>query len=62
MAVCPKCTSTRFTIKEINIEKADWRYWSIVCVECDCLICVIPIEDTNALIRQLADKLKLRLK
>ncbi|MFD3226848.1 hypothetical protein [Rahnella aceris] len=54
---CPKCTSTKFEMKEHPIDGSHFRYVFIQCASCGAAVGVEPIINTNALIRNLAKKL-----
>ena len=59
---CSKCNSTRFELKEANISGSAYRMYFVQCASCGSVVGVVPFMNTAALIQQLADKLKIKLK
>lgn len=55
------CNSNNFELVQANISGSKFKYHFIQCSRCGAVISVVPYNNTNALIFQLAEKLGHRL-
>lgn len=58
---CPKCDCTRFELKEANISGSAYRMYFVQCSSCGAVVGLVPFNNTEFLIRRLANKLKIEL-
>lgn len=54
---CPKCTSTRFELKELAVNGARYRMYAIICSSCGCIVSTADFTNTHATLEILAKKL-----
>lgn len=54
---CPKCSSTRFEMKEHAVANSNYRVLFIQCASCGAAVGVTEFLNTNTLIKKLASKL-----
>ncbi|HHX4177520.1 hypothetical protein BWD41_16570 [Citrobacter braakii] len=54
---CPKCSSTRFELKEHPVANSKYRILFIQCSSCGAAVGTTEYQNTNSLIHNLAKKL-----
>lgn len=58
---CPKCSSTRFEMKEHPVANSNYRIMFIQCASCGAAVGTTEYLNTNFLIKNLAKKLGISL-
>jgi hypothetical protein len=58
---CPKCDGHYFELKLTEISGAAFKFYFVQCSKCGAVVGTQPFNNTEALIRALAKKLKVKL-
>ena len=54
---CPHCEGTRFEIKDIDLENATYKAYSVQCIGCGVPFNTMPFHDTNTKVDDLEKKI-----
>lgn len=54
--ICPRCGMSRFGIKELEVQNANWVHYAIICMACGCIVGTESVQDTSIL-NKIADRL-----
>ena len=58
---CPKCDNTRFELKELIVNGAQFKLYAIICTSCGCVVSTQEYVNIGATLEILARKLGVTL-